>query len=154
MYGKEEAQKLRKEFWTTFGVYMQKHRPLLGNKTRWVNYRTGIRHMYFRLKADNKTAAVSIELQHKDEEIRQLYWEQLCELKTLLTASLPDEYIWDEKQYNDAGMPVSVVYSQIKNVNIYDKNTWKEIFSFFERNMLALDEFWYEFKPIFKQLDD
>jgi hypothetical protein len=110
--------------------------------------------MYFRLKADNKTATVSIELQHKDEEIRMLYWEQLCELKTLLMQYLPDPYIWDIKQYNDVGMPVSMVYTQIKNVNIYDKNTWREIFIFFERNMLALDEFWYEFKPIFKQLDD
>ena len=133
---------------------MQKHRPLLGNKTRWVNYRTGIRHMYFRLKADNKTATVSIELQHKDEEIRQLYWEQLCELKTLLTNTLPDEFVWDENQYNDAGMKISAVYCQIEHVNIYDKNTWKEIFEFFERNILALDEFWHEFKPIFKQLDD
>ncbi len=154
MYGKEEAQKLRKEFWTAFGIFMQKHRPYLGNKTRWVNYRTGIRHMYFRLKADNRSATVSIELQHKDPEIRALYWEQLNELKTVLTDSLPDDYTWDEQQYNDAGMPVCAVFSTINHVNIYDKNTWKEIFEFFERNMLALDEFWHEFKPIFKQLDD
>ncbi|MEN9002196.1 MAG: hypothetical protein ABF242_07785, partial [Flavobacteriales bacterium] len=36
MFSKEESKSLRKEFWTTFGVYMKKYNKVYHNKVRWV----------------------------------------------------------------------------------------------------------------------
>ena len=35
-------------------------------KGEWVNYKTGIRYLYFRMDADNKKASVAIEIAHPD----------------------------------------------------------------------------------------
>jgi len=42
---------MRKNFWTMFGQYM---RPVLNandEELNWLNYKTGARHIYFRLDA-------------------------------------------------------------------------------------------------------
>ncbi len=59
-----------------------------GETTNWINYKTGIRHLYFRMQADNRQARIAIELNHPDAGIRELFWEQLRELKTLLHETL------------------------------------------------------------------
>ena len=66
MYSKREASLLRKNFWTQFGQYMRPLRGATGEPVNWLNYKTGARHIYFRLDAGVNQATIAIELRHPD----------------------------------------------------------------------------------------
>ena len=79
MYSKQEASRLRQEFWTIFGQYM---RPVLSadaEKINWINYKTGQKDILFRMNAENEKAGIRIELVHRDSGIRELYFEQFLQ---------------------------------------------------------------------------
>ncbi|RZK28608.1 MAG: DUF4268 domain-containing protein, partial [Hymenobacter sp.] len=46
MYSKAEATQLRQAFWTTFGQYMAPVPSAEGWPTNWINYKTGLKHVY------------------------------------------------------------------------------------------------------------
>ena len=153
MYNKQQIKETKELFYTSFGKYMGKNKSVLGKKIKWINYPTQIKHTYVRLFVDDKLAKVYIELQHKDDEIRALYFEQFKQLKS------PFEHIvgiwnWEENSYNEINQPSSRIEKEIQDVNIFDKNTWSKIFHFYEENLVKFDAFWVDFKDIFKQLDD
>lgn len=152
MYSKQEASQLRQEFWTVFGQYMLPVLSSEGMKISWTNYKTGEKNIYFRMNADNKTASVAIELTHKDKDLQELYFEQFLQLKTLLHNTLNEEWEWRKFIYDDHGNIISRIYTEIKNVNIFNKNDWPQLISFFKKNMIALDEFWNNVKAIFEAL--
>ncbi|MGZ8552516.1 MAG: DUF4268 domain-containing protein, partial [Chitinophagaceae bacterium] len=64
MYSKQEASLLRKRFWTQFGQYMRPLPGADGETVNWLNYKTGIKDLYFRMDADSKQATIAIELRH------------------------------------------------------------------------------------------
>ncbi|MCB9189313.1 MAG: DUF4268 domain-containing protein [Flavobacteriales bacterium] len=153
MFSKEEAKELTKLFWTSFGKFMGKHQSFHGKHIKWVNYKTGVRDMYFRLRADSKKAEVAIEIQHKDDGIRELFYDQFLELKAVFK-DMVGEWTWEKDIYNDQSILISKIYIECdRKVNVYDKNTWKDGFEFFEKNIVPLDEFWSEFCEIFKYLE-
>lgn len=153
MFSKEEAKELTKLFWTSFGKYMGKHQSFHGKHIKWVNYKTGVKDVYFRLRADAKHAELTIDIQHKDDSIRKLFYEQFTELRRIFT-DLVGEWIWEEDIYNEAGQQVSKIYLPYdQKINIYLKDTWADCFHFFEENMVKLDAFWAEFCDIFKELE-
>lgn len=153
MFSKDEAKELTKLFWTSFGKYMGKHQSYYGKHIKWVNYKTGVNDVYFRLRADNKRAEIAVEIQQKDEGIRKLYYEQFLELKRVFT-DLVGEWVWEEDIYNESGIQISKIHLPYdKKVNIYIKDTWLDCFHFFEDNIIKLDEFWSEFNEVIKQLD-
>jgi len=153
MYGKEEALELRKLFWTSFGKYMGKHRSVHGNKVQWVNYKTRVKDIYFRLEADKRTARVFIDLQHRDPEIRDLIFEQFTQLKTVFHDQTETEWEWYPSYTNEYKTNVARIMIEIEGVNLYNKDTWNDIFPFFEKHMVGLDAFWVEFYDVFKNLE-
>jgi hypothetical protein len=80
VYSKAEATQLRQAFWTTFGQYMAPVPSAEGVPTNWINYKTGLKHVYFRMQADNRLASIGIELTHPDAGIRELFFEQFLAL--------------------------------------------------------------------------
>lgn len=76
MYKKDEASQLRQAFWTAFGQYMAPIPSVEGEKINWVNYKTGVKNVYFRMFADSKKARISIEITHSDICIQELFYEQ------------------------------------------------------------------------------
>lgn len=153
MYGKEEAKELKKEFWTSFGIYMKKYNHVYGRKLNWVNYKTKIRDVYFRLNVDKSKATFSIELQHKDEGIRDLFFDQFEELKAALNDQFKNELIWERRSLNDFNISIAKIGCMYGGVNVFDKNTWKNAFQFLEQNIVDAHEFWEDFNEIFKQLE-
>lgn len=57
MYTREQISQLRQEFWTTFGQYMSPVLSAEGGKINWLNYKTGIKHLHFKMDADKKAPA-------------------------------------------------------------------------------------------------
>ena len=142
MYSREEASRLRQEFWTAFGLYMQPILSADGEKVNWINYKTGEKGLSFRMQADKEGASIAIECTQRDPGIRQLYFEQLLELKKLLHAELHEEWIWQPDARDESGRDLGRVYTELKGVNIFRKEDWPELISFFKPRIIALDAFW------------
>ena len=58
-----------------------------------------------------------------------------------------------EKEYiNESPHPISKLFIELKEVNIFNEDDWPAIISFLKKNMMAIDVFWNEFKPAFETL--
>jgi len=152
MYSKGEAGLLRREFWTRFGQHMQ---PLLsaeGGPVNWINYKTGEKGIAFKMDAGNKKASIAIELSQKDEGTRHLYFEQFVQLKAILRGILEEEWNWEMNSLDDLGKSIGRIYTELNNVNVYNKEDWPKLISFFKLRVIALDKFWADAKYSFEAL--
>ena len=152
MYTKEEASQLRQEFWTTFGQYLSPLRSAEGLKINWVNYKTGLKHVYFRMQADKKKAWIAIEIAHPDEGIQELFYEQFLELKTLLHSYLDEDWEWVLHTTDENGKTISRIFKELFPVNVFNRNDWPELISFLKPRIVALDLFWSDAKYAFDAL--
>src|SRR3954469_3911320 len=125
MYSKKESAILKKTFWTSFGQYMKPLVNAEGEETNWLNYKTGIRHIYFRMDADNEKASIAIELTHPDENTRQQQFQKLQQLNQIFSETIGDEWRWQwqwqKNVFDEHGKPVSRVCEELKGVNIFNK---------------------------------
>jgi hypothetical protein len=152
MYSKQEAAQLKQEFWTAFGQYMSPVLSAEGEKVNWVNYKTGEKHIRFRMTADNNRAAIAIEIDNKDKDIQQLYYEQFLELKRFLEAAAGEEWQWQLHGSDEWGKTVSRIYTELTGVSILKKEDWPHLISFFKQRMIALDNFWSNVRYSFENL--
>lgn len=153
MYGKEEAKLLKKEFWTSFGLYMKKHNTTYGRKLNWVNYKTKVKDLYFRLNADNKKVTFAIELQHEDHGVRDLFYDQFLELKTVITDTFEHDLRWERNELSDYGILIARIGCELTGVSVFNKDTWAKAFKFMETNITNTHEFWEDFHDVFEQLE-
>ena len=75
MYSKEEAQKLKREFWVAFADKYPR---------KWLLYDTKIKAFSFKFYVDNKKAQVLIDIEQRNEETRKIYFEKIESLRTIL----------------------------------------------------------------------
>ncbi|EOZ95144.1 hypothetical protein A33Q_3349 [Indibacter alkaliphilus LW1] len=150
MYSRAETAKIRKDFWTAFGQYMKPVPNADGLKVNWQNYKTGVKQIFFRMKAERGFASIGIELNHKDEEIQELVFGQFQEFKRLLEAELQEEWDWELHTFDESGNVVSRIQTVLDKVNVMDKNDWPAIISFLKPRIIALDAFWSNIKPAFE----
>lgn len=142
MYSKDEASQIRQAFWTAFGQYISPQLSADGLKVNWVNYKTGIKHLYFKMDADKKSAFIAIEIAHPDAGVQELFFEQFVEIKTLLNSYLNEEWEWALHDRDENGKTISRIYKRLPGVSIYNRNDWPTLISFFKPRIIALDEFW------------
>lgn len=152
MYKREEASQLRQAFWTTLGQYIAPYPSADGVKVNWLNYKTGVKYIYFRMHADKKAASIGIEITHPDVEIQQLYFEQFAELKFVLHDYVVEEWEWQLHTTDENGKTISRIYKEIAPVNVFNKDDWPQLISFFKPRIIALDEFWSNAKYSFDSL--
>lgn len=152
MYSKHEASQLRHEFWTILGQYMSPVLSAEGEKINWINYKTGEKNIFFRMHADNKKATIGIELNHKDSDIQQMYFDQFLQFKNLFNDAVREEWTWQLHGHDENGRDVSRIYKEIAGVSIFQKQQWPELISFFKPRIIALDEFWSSVKYAFEAL--
>lgn len=153
MYSREESVKIKKEFWTTFGIYMKKYIPIYGEKINWVNFNTNCKPIYFQLDADNKTARFYIDIRDKNKSIRELFYLQLLEYQKVLNEKLGD-LIWLSEFTNINGIKHPRIYIEMHSKSIYNKNDWEDLFIFFEEKIVGIKEFWDMVDTIFIDLEN
>jgi hypothetical protein len=136
MFTRGEASRIRQEFWTVFGKYMSPIPSADGLKVNWINYRTGIKDLYFRMDTSENGAAISISIEHTDPGIRELFFEQFVELKMVLNESLNEEWTWQNETQS------SRIYKELPEVQVTNRDQWPELISFFKPRIIALDAFW------------
>lgn len=152
MFKRQEASHLREEFWTVFGRYMNPVPSSEGMKINWINYRTTFKDVYFRMEVNQKSAMISIALTHRDAAIRELYFQQFQELKTLLHTTLEEEWQWQPQHRMAEDKIISSIYKELPDVSVFNKDHWPELISFFKPRMMALDRFWEDAKYSFESL--
>lgn len=151
MYTREEISKLKQAFWTAFGKYMQPVSSSSGLPVNWLNYKTGINGISFKMNAERDHAVIMVQLHHNNKAIRQSQFEQFLQLKAILTETLgEDDWIWREEETDWFGKQTSSISKLIENVNVLDQRSWPDIISFFKPRIMALDEFWSMAKHAFE----
>ena len=142
MYSRQEASLIRKKFWTTFGQYMRPVSGAGGDAVNWLNYKTGIRHIYFRMDTDTNSASVAIELRHPDTAMQQYYFEQLKQLKIMLEQTTGEEWNWHLHRQDEDDNNVSQISKTVNGVNVFNEAHWPAIISFLKPRIISLDKFW------------
>lgn len=153
MRKRDEVRELHEEFYHGFGQRMKRHEGADGTRVRWATYRSGLRDVYFRLEANGKVARVCIDIQHKDEGIRALFFEQFQEFRMLLEDALGPGVEWEERHFLRSGAEVARIGVTLGGLNLYDRMHWSKLWDFFEEKMLALDEFWVDVREVFYALN-
>lgn len=149
MYNKQEASRLRRSFWTSFGQYMHPVEGAAEKRLNWLNYKTGIRHIHFRMDADHQQAAIAIEITHPDALQREHYYQLFLDMKTVFREMVGTDWEWQPMVVDGYGKQMCRIGSVLKGVNIFTENDWPAIISFLKPRMLALDRFWFQVKEFF-----
>jgi len=143
MFSKDEAAKLRKEFWTSFGKSFPR---------KWLLYNTKVKGLAFKFVAERKRAMVCLDLENPDELTNMLYYDQLLSLKTLLEAALP-EVIFNDCYKLDNGKIIRRIYVPFeRKFSIHNKNTWRDCYEFFLATMPKFELFFHEYEAIIKNI--
>lgn len=153
MYTREEASQIKHQFWTSFGKYMA---PLLsaeGEKVNWINYKTGIRDVFFRLDVTRNEARIAIEILHKEPGRGTKIFDQFVLLKFFLEESTGQSWQWEPMFINEQQQVLSRISRCLGAVSIYDKSHWPSIISFLKPGIIALDAYWSGCKIVFEMLD-
>lgn len=146
MYSRDEAAKLKTEFWTAYGKYMSPVPSSEGEHINWINYRTGEKFIQFKTETDNRNVSVSVVFNHPDKDIRDLHKEQFEKFRTLFSNDVPGEWI---EYSNDLQYGMTVT---LEGYSIFNKTHWPHIISFLKQHMIALDAFWNNVKYAFEEL--
>lgn len=142
MFSKQEAQQLKKEFWTAFGKSFPR---------KWLLYDTKIKDFSFKFSADNKKAEVSLDIEMKDEIFRNAYYEKIWSLEDLLKDEIGD-FAKDEHYVAENGKIFARYWVTKEGVSIFNKNTWSDIFEFFVEKMDGFERFFYEYEDFIKDI--
>ena len=121
-----------------------------GLEINWVNYKTGIKDLYFKMQADNKAAIISIIMTHADASRQILFFNQFVQVKGLLRDALQEEWQWALHVPDENNKLISHIYTSLASSNIFKKEDWPGIISFFKPRIIALDSFWADVKFSFK----
>jgi len=152
LYSKDEAARLRQQFWISFGQYMKPVPSASGYPVNWINYKTGVKNIFFKMDVDTKKATISIQLSHPDAGIRELVFNQFEEFRLMFRNTVNEEWDWLQDTTDEYGKTVSQIAITLEKVNIYNQQHWPELISFFKPRIIALDEFWDNVKPVFESL--
>jgi len=149
MFSKQEASQLKQQFWTSFGLYMAPVPSAEGLKINWVNYKTGIRDLHFKMQADEQCASIAIVMTHAAIAKQETCYKQFLQVKNLLQAALQEDWQWALQVPDEYNKTVSRIYQLLPAVNIFKKNDWPAIITFLKPRIIALDAFWTEVKDGF-----
>ena len=144
MYSKEESQRIKREFWIQFAeAYPRK----------WMLYDTKIKDFSFKFFVDNKKAQVLLDIEPKDDEKRKIYYEKVESLKAILLEDYLPDAIFERHFYLESGKEISRIWVDLPNVSVNNRNTWDEIFDFFNEKMTSFEIFFYENQDYIKDLE-
>jgi hypothetical protein len=152
MYTKAEASAVKQKFWTSFGKYMQPVPSASSEKVNWINYKTGIKGIYFKMDANKDFVYISIEIFLPDKALEHQYYQTFRNLAKQFEEVVGIDWETKENHITNDYKSVSIIYTELQNVNIFKESDWPTIIEFLKKNIIALDAFWDSYKPAFELL--
>lgn len=144
MYSKEETQKLKREFWVAFAEKYPR---------KWVLYDTKIKDFSFKFYVDNKKAQVLIAIEHRSDEKRNIFFEKLESLKSILEDDFIKDLVFEKNFVLENGKTISRIWVEKGNVSVSNRKYWDEIFDFFNEKMHAVEMFYLEYGDYIRDLE-
>jgi hypothetical protein len=144
MYSKEEAQRLKREFWIDFAHKYPR---------KWVLYDTKIKDFSFKFYVDNKKAQVLIDIEHKNDDKRIRYFEKLESLKNILEDDFVKDLVFEKNFVLENGKTISRVWVEKTGISVSNKNYWDEIFDFFQEKMHHIEMFYLEYGDYIRDVE-
>lgn len=120
------------------------------SKINWINYKTGIKHIYFRMDATSSRTSIAIVLANPDESRQQQDYQKLLQMKRMLEEAVSETWQWEQGISDDYGKTISVISTSIEGVNVFSEESWPRIISFLKPRLIALDAFWWLAKDLFE----
>jgi hypothetical protein len=123
MYSKEEAQRLKREFWIAFAEKYPR---------KWLLYDTKIKDFSFKFFVDNKKAQVLIDIEPRNDAKRIAYFEKIEALKAILEEEFVTDLVFEKNYYLENGKTISRIWVEKSDVSVSNRNYWDAIFDFFK----------------------
>ncbi|NOR74734.1 MAG: DUF4268 domain-containing protein [Draconibacterium sp.] len=141
MYSIEEKKKLTADFWQLFKRRCEVHPNLKLKKKKWILHRTKIKGVALRFDVGRNDAKVILELHNRSEKLRLKAFEILERYKVVVEDGFGDELIWEfYYQRPDSKQEVCRIYTTLENIDIHKQNQWPDIYNFFIKNMMSLED--------------
>lgn len=150
MFSKEEAKKMREEFWDSFRQVYARRRTRKKLPENWMLSQTGIKALNLKFHVDREVAQVGIDLETRNMEKRIELYEKLEAVKRRLEEAMGGPMQWELEYIRENGKSVSRIYLQLENVDIYNRETWARAHQFMYENMMKLETFYREYRDYFK----
>lgn len=148
MHPKERVSAIRQEFWTVLGKYLSPIPGANGKKINWINYKTDVKGIHFKMDADNKKAIVRIEFNSSSREQINKHYAFFLILKEEFEQG--SSWVWQYQAIDAGGKQIACIYRELEAVNIFQKEHWPELISFFKDHVIWFDEFWHCYKDVFE----
>ena len=136
MYSKEEAQRLKREFWIDFAAKYPR---------KWMLYDTKIKDFSFKFYVDNKKAQVLIDIENRSDDKRIAYFEKLESLKNILEEEFIKDLVFEKNFVLENGKSISRIWIEKLEVSVSNRKYWDSIFYFFNEKMNDLENFYKEY---------
>jgi hypothetical protein len=150
MFSKEEAKKLREEFWDVFKQMSAARRSRKKLPANWILTQTGIKALNLKFHVDRRVAQVGIDLETRNMDKRIELYEKLEAVKKLLDKAMGAPLEWELDYIRENGKSVSRIYLEAEDVDIYNRDTWAKAHQFMYENMLKLEFFYKEYRDYLK----
>ena len=150
MYSKDELKQLKKDFWEGFGLFCENLPRFKYKKRSWILYNTKIKGVEMKFDASREGAFVILEFNHPNETKRLEMLTLLEEYKAVFDSYFPDA-TWEILFVKSCGTPVSRIYKQKKDVDIYRREQWSEFYPFLSREMSQLEKAFNELKELLRE---
>ena len=144
MYSKEEAQRLKREFWIAFAEKYPR---------KWLLYDTKIKDFSFKFYVDNKKAQVLIDIEPRNNIKRIAYFEKLEALKNILEEEFVQDLVFEKDFTLESGKVISRIWVEKLGVGVSNRNYWDAIFDFYNEKMSALELFYLEYDEFIKDIE-
>ncbi|MDX2361317.1 MAG: DUF4268 domain-containing protein [Crocinitomicaceae bacterium] len=148
MLSKEELKNKNSEFWEQFRKEIKDQRSTNGRQMNWINYPTDIKDAYVRMEVDSKGARLCFDIQPKDDGIRAIIWEQMTELKKVMTDTMGIEAEWIEESHIWNGRMISRIKWEDDTFNFFNEEDIPKINAFLKDKLIRFDAFYQQFKEI------
>jgi len=152
MLNKEEKKERKARFYKELEGRMKKTPAAVGRKINWFTYPLNLKETFFRMEFDANGARICIDLQHKEQDIRQLFWDQWLELKAVLESTFGALLQFEEQRVNEFEIEQSRISIEKENLNFYEIDDLPLALDFFEENLQKWDAFWQDFNNAFDAL--
>lgn len=143
MFSREEAKRIKKEFWVTFGKTYPK---------KWLLYNTKIKGFSFKFIAEQKKAGVTLDIEPTDQTQRELLFEQVLSLKNILETDFFPDIIFEQDYVLENGKTISRIHIEYpQKFSVYNKNHWQDCYVFLNKQMSLFESFWEDYKEYIEQ---
>jgi len=150
MYSKEEAKKLKTDFWTLFGA-RSKYALSMEGRTHWIMYQTSIPGLELKFDVSQHNVKTMIELNSKNEDTRLRYFEVLQQYRLMLEQDFDTPFVWDFVCTTSSGNDVCRIYTELVDVDTHKKEDWPTIFDFMTSTMVRLENNFIEIWDVLKE---